>query len=278
MFLSMVGTIVLIILIQDFTALPEGLSILVAFLLPFFISVSALRNIRSHVGINGILIPMAIGILFMIVPKSLMSSIAFTLRIAPVVLTIVLGILAGYIYGVKAGSSSRLPVMISVLPLILTLGAYDLWVHKVEYGTFTGEPEEFREIQFEVEDKTGRSVSETTLKGKIVLLDFWFIGCRTCVVKFPDLQEIHERYSSIDEVRIYAVNRPMSRDTTGQLFSYIEDMGYNFPVLKGSQKVMDAFGVQFYPTVIVLNPRGEVVFMGELDDAEAVIEELLVSM
>jgi hypothetical protein len=70
----------------------------------------------------------------------------------------------------------------------------------------------------------------------------------------------------------------MSRDKPGALFSRIEDKGYTFPVLQGTQEVMDNLDVYKYPTVILLNKKGEIVFMGELDDAEKKLETMLGSL
>jgi peroxiredoxin len=159
----------------------------------------------------------------------------------------------------------------------MSFGIYDLWVHKVEYGNYTGEVSDSKVIPFSLENKEGQIVNNEMLQGNIVLFDFWYISCGPCWVKFPQLQSLYDKYESHPDVAIYAVNRPMDWDKPGQLFESIEKKDYTFPVLKGTQEVMDAFDVYVYPTVILLNQQGELVFMGELEDAEKKIESLLES-
>jgi hypothetical protein len=41
---------------------------------------------------------------------------------------------------------------------------------------------------------SGDSLSLSNLRGKFVLLDFWFVGCGACVMSIPTLNEIQENY------------------------------------------------------------------------------------
>jgi hypothetical protein len=67
----------------------------------------------------------------------------------------------------------------------------------------------------------------------------------------------------------------MKRDEPGALFSTIEEKEYTFPVLRGTQEDMDALEVYKYPTVMLLNRKGEIVFVGELEEAEIKLTTLL---
>ena len=113
-------------------------------------------------------------------------------------------------------------MLLAIFPLFMTLGFYDLWFHRIEYGNWTGEVVEQKIAFFELQNKEGETINNDSLKGKIVLFDFWFLRCGPCWVKFPDLQRIHEQYQSNPLVEIYAVNRPMRSDKPGALFSKIE--------------------------------------------------------
>ena len=183
--------------------------------------------------------------------------------------------LSGYLYYKKSIQKLVLPLILGLFPLLMSFGIYDLWIHKIEYGNWTGEVKEQPVASFELLTKNGDVVSNETLGDKIVLFDFWFIGCGPCWVKFPELQRIYEQYKTNPAVEIYAVNRPMSRDKPGALFQRIEDKDYTFPVLQGTQEVMDLLGVYKYPSVMILNQKGEMVFMGELEDAEKKLESML---
>ncbi len=154
----------------------------------------------------------------------------------------------------------------------MAFGVYDLWMHRIEYGNFDGVVKNIELAQFEFTNKENRSVSSEDLKGKVVWLDFWFVGCPPCWKAFPEVQKVYEKYQDNPSFALYAVNRDDDPDI---LFSKIEEKGYTFPVLRGTQQEIDSLGVNFFPTVMLLNKKGEIVFMGELLDAKIMLDMLL---
>lgn len=64
-------------------------------------------------------------------------------------------------------------------------------------------------------------------------------------------------------------------DNPELLFTKIEEKQYTFPVLRGSEKQMSALEVYYYPTVIILNKQGQVVYRGKIENAEAMLKDLL---
>ncbi|QDH80126.1 redoxin domain-containing protein [Echinicola soli] len=205
-----------------------------------------------------------------------LPSLKFAMKVFPTILCLVLGVLAAAIF--TAGNINKryhYTFLLFLFPFMLNLKIYDTWVHYIEFGNTSGQVAEETSVTFKVTDEAGREIINEHLKGKIVLLDFWFIGCAPCWKKFPDLQQLHEQYRDQPEIAIYAVNRPMNSDHPGQAFESIRKKGYDFNVLQGTQKVMDDFGVYVYPTVVVLNTEGKVVFRGQLDKAKDVIKSLL---
>ncbi len=268
--------IAMTIWIMEFNpALPDGAAILSVYLLMFAAAAFGLSRFRDRISFVGVLAAFVLGLLLLVLPKALMSSLNFTLKILPVLIAMGLGLWSGKLYAFRDMRKLVPALMIGCFPLIMALGPYDLWVHKLEFGTFTGELTEAEVVPFTLQDRNGIQVTQASLEGKVVLFDFWYIGCQPCMVKFPYLQEVYDRYQNDPRVAIFAVNRPMRRDEPGQAFQVLEDRGYTFPVLKGSQEVIDAFGVRFYPTVTLMSSRGELVFAGELDAAVQKLQLLL---
>ncbi len=254
---------------------PTGLGILLLFLVPAILVGLGVSKLKHRLGLAGVLIPIVMAILLLTVPKAVFSTPKYSIKIAPAYLSMLLGIAAGLWYCLKEKRKIMIPVFMAIFPLIMSLGPYKLWVHKIEYGTFTGDVANNVVVPFELSDKAGEIISNESLRGKIVLFDFWFVSCGPCWVKFPQLQAIYEKYQSHPSVEVFAVNRPMRRDEPNELFTSIEEKGYSFPVLRGTQQFIDDLSVYVYPTVILLNKAGEVVFMGEIEQAAEKIEALL---
>ena len=259
-------------LVEGLTKGMGSLSVFVFILLIYFI---ALKYLRKRMGIWAITLLILIPIILFIFPKALNSSLKFSLKFIPYYISIILGFLAGYYLHSKSKKRLLIPILLALFPLVMLAGVNNLWVHKIEYGTFSGEVSNGKKISYEMSNKAGEIISDKSLEGKYVLFDFWYRTCRPCWVKFPKLQQIYDSYSGHPEVAIYAVNRPMDWDKPGQLYSSIEKKDYTFPVLAGNQEIMDAFEVYVYPTVVLMDKEGTIIFMGEIEDAEEKLEELL---
>ena len=263
------------IFFEDRLGFSTGSGILLDFLIVLSLTFLFLTLFHKRIGVRGVIVSLSISLLILAVLISSGASIKYTIKIFPQYIAWILGLLSGYTLFKRDQNKIKHLLLLSLFPIIMSLGINSLWYHRIEYGNWTGETEEQKIANFELLNKAGEIINNDSLKGKIVLFDFWFISCGPCWVKFPDLQRIYEKYEDNSQVEIYAVNRPMRSDKPNALFSRIEEKGYTFPVLKGTQEVMDTLGIYKYPTVMIINQNGDMVFMGELEDAEKKLELML---
>jgi thiol-disulfide isomerase/thioredoxin len=225
----------------------------------------------TRLGVCGATGPLLAALLFLVVFDLLIATFKFTIKFSPFYLSWLLGFFGGFLHFERGFTLSR-AILLVLFPLILSFNLHEKWIHKIEYGNFTGTVSNPQVIPFEFLDRENNRITPEVLDGKVVLLDFWFIGCGPCWEKFPDLQRLYEQHKDNPSFKLYAVNR---FDDPEKAFSRIEEKGYTFEVLLGNQEQMDVLGVYVYPTVILLNKKGEVVFMGELDEAESMLVKLL---
>jgi thiol-disulfide isomerase/thioredoxin len=195
----------------------------------------------------------------------------------PVVITYFLGVFSAYFY-----LKSKLPKNLIVFTLssffvvFMFFQGWDYWLHKLDYGTFTGRIESDK-LQQKVEgiDQHNNKINNQTLESKIVLLDFWHTKCGVCFQKFPQLQTFYDKYKNDDSVIIFAVDKPLDEDKEKSAFKVIEEEGYNFPVLLPTDEDLpEKFGVKGYPTTFVINKQGNVVYKGDIEGAILRVEEL----
>lgn len=250
----------------------KGTGFIISFLVAFGLSWLALVGFKKKIGFSGVMVTLGFVILILMILNGSNTTIKYTIKIIPFYVNWLLGLLAGYYY--YSGKWQRIYLLIglALFPVIMAAGVNDLWHHKIEYGNWTGNVEAEEIAPFEFLDKNESVVSNNSLKGKVVLLDFWFVRCPPCWVKFPELQRIYENYRDHDSFALYAVNR---NDDPEELFSKIEDKGFTFPVLRGNQDLMDALGIYKYPSVMILDKEGKMIFLGNLDDAEKKLEYIL---
>ena len=256
----------------------KGISMLLIYLVLFLITWLSLKAFKQRIGFSGVIITLSVVLLLLIILNLDGATIRFTYKVLPFYISWVLGVLSGFLWYIRTKNRIIVAMVLAIFPAIMAVGVYNLWFHRVEYGNWTGNIPAEMVGDFEFTDKDDELITNTSLKGKLVLFDFWFINCGPCWKKFPELQRLYDTYKSNPNIVLYAVNRPMKSDKPGALFTSIEERGYSFPVLKGSQEVLDRLGVYKYPTVMILNTEGELIFMGEIEDAEKTLEKLLQSI
>ncbi len=247
-----------------------GIAVLLSFLLTAVLIFMFLRFFKTKVGLWGIIIPPLAVLTFLFVSA---PSAKFLLKMSPTYISVILGMIAAFLLHRDNLKKFIVPAVLAIFPILMGIKGYELWIHKVEFGNWSGQVTEAKVVNFALPNEQGEIIDNEALKGKVVMLDFWFIGCGPCYTKFPEVQRLYDKYKDDDQVELYAINRYMKGNKEGEAFSDLKEE-YSFPVLAGKQSDMDAFGVYVYPTVVLLNQSGEVVFMGNIDGIEQEIEKL----
>jgi thiol-disulfide isomerase/thioredoxin len=109
----------------------------------------------------------------------------------------------------------------------------------------------------------GKTVSLESLKGKVVLLDFWATWCGPCRSSFGTLQKLYEQYKNNPNVAIMAVNvweRAANRKKTVLDF-FKENSNYSFPVyMDETDELVKKFGATGIPAKYYLDKNGVLQF------------------
>ena len=195
----------------------------------------------------------------------------------PMFLLHLIGIASGFLF-------LRLMLPFNVLPffagcllaLFMFFQGWDLWIHKYNFGTFTGKVKSYDPpARFEGFDEEKNLLTGDDFNGKIVLLDFWTTTCGLCFQKFPQLQAVHNKFKQDSSVMILAVNTPIEEDKPNQAFNDIRKEGHTFPVVvTKDEDLAEKFGVKGYPTTFIINPNRQIVYKGDIEGAVKMVDEL----
>lgn len=107
--------------------------------------------------------------------------------------------------------------------------------------------------KFEIKNLKGETLSLARLKGKVVVINFWFIGCAPCRVEIPGLNALTEEFKEDDVVFI-----AFALDEAQNLKAFIKDHPFTYQIVPESQAIAQNYGVQAYPTHIILNREGKI--------------------
>jgi thiol-disulfide isomerase/thioredoxin len=109
---------------------------------------------------------------------------------------------------------------------------------------------------FTVRDLEGRDISPASLRGKVVIVNFWATWCGPCRAEIPDLVALQEKYKdtlqvigiSEDEVGVEVVKR------------FAAEHKVNYPVAMTTPEIEKLFpGISALPTSFILDRESRVV-------------------
>jgi peroxiredoxin len=108
---------------------------------------------------------------------------------------------------------------------------------------------------FTLTDLDGRSWNLRSLKGKIVLVNFWATWCPPCRKELPDLEQIYEKYKDQGLVVL-----AITDEQTAKVKPFILDRKLTYPILLDpSRKVNDALNIEGIPRSFVYDRDGKIV-------------------
>jgi peroxiredoxin len=112
----------------------------------------------------------------------------------------------------------------------------------------------------------GKKITMASLKGKVVLINFWATDCSGCVKEIPALAETYNKYKA-KGFEVIAVAMPY--DPPAQVFNYVTQKALPFPVMHdGLEQVTQAFGgINLTPTTYIFDKQGNRLqrIIGEID-------------
>jgi cytochrome c biogenesis protein CcdA/thiol-disulfide isomerase/thioredoxin len=144
-----------------------------------------------------------------------------------------------------------------------------------------GAAPDFRQTEDWFNTPGGRPLSLKSLRGKVVIVDFWTYTCINCIRTLPYLKGLYATYHR-DGLEIVGVETP--EFTFEQDASNVRDAihadGIRYPVVQDNRYgTWNAYNNQYWPADYFINARGQVVHAqfgeGDYTSDEALVRELL---
>jgi cytochrome c biogenesis protein CcmG, thiol:disulfide interchange protein DsbE len=110
---------------------------------------------------------------------------------------------------------------------------------------------------FKMTDTRGKTITNASLKGKVVILDFWATWCPPCVAASPTMQKLHEKYAKQGLVVIGA-NLGERNDPDGTPAKYAKEHKYTYIFTKKNDDYGRKIGILGIPVFMFIDRKGVV--------------------
>jgi len=140
------------------------------------------------------------------------------------------------------------------------------------------------EVGYYVEENLLRRINDSVIdvphQAKFILLDFWGTWCAPCKVLTPQIKAFYEKYKEEIELVSVAVDN-------NELFvnRYIKEnyMVWNNIVepmdqIKGQKRISDQLRIMSFPTFILINKEGKIIFRNSGINGYALLEKFVVGL
>lgn len=127
-----------------------------------------------------------------------------------------------------------------------------------------------RSPAFNVTDLNGTSYSNENLKGKVTVLNFWFIECKPCVMEMPDLNKLAQKYEGKEVVFL-----GIATNKEAPLKEFLAKTPFRYHIVADGRKTSTAFKVEAYPTHVIIDQNSNVahIAVGAGQDIVEVLDE-----
>ena len=110
-----------------------------------------------------------------------------------------------------------------------------------------------RDFDWYLKDVAGNQLAMESVRGKVIVINFWATWCPPCVAEMPSLNALYKDYK--DEVVFLFV----AQDDSEKVITYLEKQGYDFPVYFELNAPPNLLQNASIPTTYILSKKGEIV-------------------
>ena len=103
----------------------------------------------------------------------------------------------------------------------------------------------------------GGTVRLADLRGKIVLVDFFYKSCAPCCAALPILQSLHEKFK--DRGVVVVGIDPYDDPAKDEMATFLSKRGITYMVLFSDHELSKAYRVHAFPTLFILDRDGKIV-------------------
>jgi len=113
--------------------------------------------------------------------------------------------------------------------------------------------------ELDLEDINEKKYNLNSLKGKVIVLNFWFIQCKPCVAEFFELNELKNNFKS-KPVEFFAV----TFNNKKSLNTFFKKHKLDFTVIPNGRHIINQFKIPYYPYHLIIDQNGKIEYISDV--------------
>lgn len=109
---------------------------------------------------------------------------------------------------------------------------------------------------FSVETIDGETISLSELTGSVIVMNFWFMGCKPCIEEMPLLNDLVEKYQNDKKIIFLSFARDSKEDIVAK---FLPKYDFKYEIVSGKYDITRKYCVQPNPVHFVIDRSGKVV-------------------
>jgi thiol-disulfide isomerase/thioredoxin len=126
---------------------------------------------------------------------------------------------------------------------------------------------------------TAGPIKLADLKGKFVLLDFWTLCCINCIHTLPDLSKLEKKFANeLVVIGVHSAKFESEKDTKNIRKAILRYEIAHPVVNDADHKIWDRFGVSSWPTLVLIDPEGNLVGAASGEGNYEILDKVLTKL
>lgn len=104
-------------------------------------------------------------------------------------------------------------------------------------------------------DENGKTISLSSLKGKVVFINLWATWCPPCIHEMPSINELKKSLNNNDDIVFLMVDVDNKME---QSSAFMKENGYDLPVYVPASDIPSDYLGGAIPTTVILDKNGNI--------------------
>ncbi|MEX1137751.1 MAG: TlpA disulfide reductase family protein [Bacteroidota bacterium] len=117
-------------------------------------------------------------------------------------------------------------------------------------------PQPEKAPEFTLKNARGETVTLSSFKGKVVVVNFWATWCGPCRAEIPGFLDVYDQYRS-KGLEILGIS--LDSDGWGSINQFVKKYEITYPVVLGDQETVRNYGgIEAIPTTFIVDKAGNI--------------------